>query len=71
MNVNPVLYDSSKPVALVIHEPDEVVTELIKTSYEAMRQNLVIHFDYRWKNKDIKWPSRTGKIFPKNFTGLP
>lgn len=66
---NPTRYDSTLPVLHVVHEPNELVTERMRISYETMRAKLVCHFHYRFLNKDIKWPSRSG-IMSKEIRGI-
>jgi hypothetical protein len=59
---SPLAYDSSQPIVNFIHADDDESIPLINMPFEVMRKNLVNHFNYRWVNNDIKWPSRNGVI---------
>ena len=39
---------------------DDTSRQVKSLSFNSMRTKLVINFHYRWAQKDIKWPSRTG-----------
>lgn len=57
---SPLAYDSSQPIANFVHANDEESISLVNLPFEVMRKKLVNHFNYRWVNNDIKWPSRNG-----------
>ena len=53
-------YSEVEDVENVVLEKDDY--KILKMTNQSFREKLVTNFHKRWQNKDVVWPSRTGKL---------